>query len=293
MPKSMTGYGRATVNEADWTFTFEIKSVNGRYLDLKWRMPAYLRALESRLEKTVRSFASRGRVDVTLAFQATRTDALGMAFNRPLALAMIREVKELAASLGHDFTPDFSRLLTTPMLWQDASAEPDPGLLASLEAGLTQALQDWDRCREVEGAHTAEDMSQRLGLLRAGLEKLKERAPLVKAEKMEGLRTRISELTAAMGVTLPEERVVQEMAMLSDRLDVSEELTRLTAHLDRLAETLAAKGEVGKKLDFLLQETFREINTCGNKCQDQDVSRTTVDFKAELEKIREQVQNLE
>ena len=147
--------------------------------------------------------------------------------------------------------------------------------------------------RGQEGWNLAEDIKQRLGVLGKWLVKLKELIPAVLEEKRAALTERIATLVKESGVEIPEDRMLTEIAVLTDRLDVSEELTRLSVHLDRLGKVLDQEGEIGKKLDFLLQETFREINTCGNKSQNPEVSNLVVEFKAELEKCREQVQNLE
>jgi len=145
----------------------------------------------------------------------------------------------------------------------------------------------------LEGDAMVADLLSRLDTLRDLGDKIAERIPDILEEKKKNLRQRIIDMLESAGADFSEDRMLQEVAHLTDKLDVSEELTRLDAHLERLREVLTAKGDAGKKLDFLLQETFREINTCGNKAQDTTVSRLVVDFKAELERCREQVQNIE
>jgi uncharacterized protein (TIGR00255 family) len=178
-------------------------------------------------------------------------------------------------------------------LWRDNNSEPDPGLADSLTAGLRGALKNWRESRRVEGEAMAEDLLTRVDVLRGLSESIAERIPQVLETRRANLKDRIREIMDSLDAEYNEDRMLQEIAILTDKLDVSEELTRLSTHLDRLHEALSSKGEAGKKLDFLLQETFREINTCGNKAQDTDVSGMVVDFKAELEKCREQVQNIE
>jgi uncharacterized protein (TIGR00255 family) len=289
----MTGFGRCETNEHAWTHVWEIKSVNGRFLDVKWRMPGFLRSLENGWERIVRTYASRGRVDVSLNLEVLDAGVLGVSFNETMAQAMFREMEKLAESRGEIFNPDYNRVLGMPSLWRDNGSEPDPGLAESLNKGLEAALADWVDSRSREGEALVADLTARLATLRDLAAKVRERVPDILEAKKTALRQRITDMLESANVDFSEDRMLQEVAYLTDKLDVSEELTRLDAHLERLAEVLADKDEVGKKLDFLVQETFREINTCGNKAQDTEVSRLVVDFKAELERCREQVQNIE
>ncbi|MDD4952948.1 MAG: YicC family protein [Desulfovibrionaceae bacterium] len=293
MPVSMTGYGRFEINEENWSLVWEIKSVNGRFLDVKWRLPAHLRALEPDWEKEVRRRASRGRIEIGLNLDVRRPDLLGMRLNQAQAKAMLDQLELLSKKYGHVFTPDFNRLMFISSLWREDSALADSGLVESLSQGLGQALDDWQASRLAEGRALAGDMLERLARLKGLAKDIGARAPEVVSRKTEALRQRIRENLEAAGAAYSEERMLQEVALLTDRLDVSEELTRLCVHLDRLAEALAQDNEAGKRLDFLLQEAFREINTCGNKAQDSELSGLAVDFKVELEKCREQAQNLE
>jgi uncharacterized protein (TIGR00255 family) len=289
----MTGFGRCETNEHAWTHVWEIKSVNGRFLDVKWRMPGSLRSLENGWERIVRTYASRGRVDVSLNLEVLDAGVLGVSFNETMAQAMFQAMEKLAESRGEIFNPDYNRVLAMPALWRDSGAEPDPGLAESLNKGLETALADWVASRAREGEALVADLTARLATLRELADKVRERVPDILEAKKASLRQRITDMLESANAEFSEDRMLQEVAYLTDKLDVSEELTRLDAHLERLAEVLADKDEVGKKLDFLVQETFREINTCGNKAQDTEVSRLVVDFKAELERCREQVQNIE
>jgi len=293
MPKSMTGFGRSITENAYASVVWEARSVNSRYLDLKWRLPLFLRSAESDLEKIVRSHAERGRIEVSCNYQPHRAEALDVALNKPLAQAMLLSVRELAEEMGQAFQPDFTRLLTISHLWQEGLKDAPPELAQALREGLALALVDLQAARAREGGLLAADILRRLDRLDAWHGQIRALAPKVKEEKFQGLRARLATLLEKAGIEAPEERVVQEVALLSDKLDVSEELTRLGCHLEQIRELLGQEGDVGKRLDFLLQEAFREINTCGNKAQSIEVSRIVVEFKAELEKVREQVQNIE
>lgn len=293
MLRSMTGFGRCVMEDDDWTQTWEIRSVNNRHLDLKWRLPVQARGLESRLERVVRRFAARGRLEVTLTLQTRGAAAGQIRFDATQASAMLDQVAALADLHGDAFEPDYNALFAVPALWERENDEGDDELEERLEEGLVAALEDWNESRETEGAALARDMAARIGAMEAWVSRIDERAPAIKEERFAVLRERLAEALGAVNGELEEGRFLQEVVILADRLDVSEELTRLHAHLERLRDLLEIGTDAGRRLDFTLQECFREIATCGNKIQDAQTSRIVVDFKNELEKCREQVQNLE
>ena len=279
MLRSMTGFGRCVMEDADWTQTWEIRSVNNRHLDLKWRLPLQARGLESRME-------------ITLTLQQRGASA-NLRFDAAQASAMLDQVAALADLHGDTFEPDYNALFAIPTLWERESEDGDDEMEERLEEGLIAALEDWNESRETEGAALARDMTSRIAQMEEWVSRIDERAPEIKEERFAVLRERLSEALAAVNGELEEGRFLQEMVVLSDKLDVSEELTRLHAHLERLRDLLEIGTDAGRRLDFTLQECFREIATCGNKIQDAQTSRLVVDFKNELEKCREQVQNLE
>ncbi len=295
---SMTGYGRYhDAPEAALSFRqeWEVRSVNSRHLDCKWRLPHVARSLEPFLEKVVRRYASRGRIELSLHLHVEDPAVIGARLSRPVALAMLEEVASLARSQGHTFTPDYTRLLHLPACWEENRAADQTMLQQGLEAGLAKALEHWNDARRQEGEAMAVDLRQRIATIRGVTTSLAEVIPQIVEQKKVALAERLTQCLEQCTPPgeLDEARYLHEAAMLADRVDVSEELTRLNAHLDVLEELLDAGGEIGKKLDFTLQETFREINTLGNKSQDTGVSRQVVVVKAELEKCREQVQNIE
>ena len=293
MLRSMTGFGRCFLEEERWTQVWEVRSVNGRHLDVRWRLSAQARAFEPVLEKLVKQHAARGRVEISLYLQMHRQSAQSVAFNEDQADAMLEAVAALAASRGDDFTPDYSRLLGMSFLWDEGSPEPDDTLCQSLERGLSMALEDWNESRSLEAKALEKDLLTRILRIEEWVERIRERAPDIKEDRFTQVRERLSELLDRHGQELDENRFIQEIALMADKLDVSEELTRLAVHLDRLRDLLSAGKDAGRKLDFTMQECFREITTCGNKIQDVQVSRLVVDVKNELEKCREQVQNVE
>ncbi|WP_411330972.1 YicC/YloC family endoribonuclease [Desulfovibrio desulfuricans] len=293
MLRSMTGFGRCLVENDYTTQQWEVKSVNSRHLDLKWRLPLSIRSLEPRLEKVVRRYASRGRVDVSLVLQYAPDNTPAMRFDMVQAAAMLDNLQALADARGEAYVPDFNALLQIPSLWGDSGEELDEDTARCLEEGLALALEDWNEARSAEGRSLATDMHSRILRMEEWTGLIADRAPNIKEERANALRERLSEALSQNGQELEEGRFLQEAVILADRLDVSEELTRLNTHLARLHDLLQTGGDAGRRLDFTLQECFREINTCGNKLPDVQLSRMVVDFKNELEKCREQVQNLE
>lgn len=293
MLRSMTGFGRCLVENAICAQQWEIRSVNGRYLDIKWKLPLAVRHMEPIFEKLVRRHASRGRVEISLSLQYAPGRAPKPRFDSRQANAMLECLEVLARERGDKIDVDYTRLLSVPALWSDPDSGEDESLASQLEKSLAIAVEDWNDSRASEGAALGMDLQSRILRMEEWTELIMERAPALKEEKTALLRERLSESLAANDLDLDDNRFLQEIVILADKLDVSEELTRLSAHLERLGELLRNGGDAGKRLDFTLQECFREINTCGNKLADAQLSRLVVDFKNELEKCREQVQNLE
>ena len=293
MLRSMTGFGRCFLEEEDWTQTWEVRSVNNRFLDAKWRLPVFARPLETRLEKALKRFASRGRIEISLNIRFHRAGGAAPQFNAEQARGMIDALTHFAREQGDVFVPDYTRLLGMSGLWDDGFGEADEELAISLEAGLAGALEDWNESRRTEAKALEKDIRARILRMEEWLSWIRDRAPSVKEERFAAARERLAEVLEQHGQELEESRFLQEIAIMADKLDVSEEITRLNAHMDRIRELMASGEDAGRRLDFTIQECFREINTCGNKIQNIDVSRLVVDFKNELEKCREQVQNLE
>ena len=197
-----------------------------------------------------------------------RGAAANLRFDAAQAAAMLDQVAALADLHGDTFEPDYNALFAIPTLWERESEDGDDEMEERLEEGLIAALEDWNESRETEGAALARDMTSRIAQMEEWVSRIDERAPEIKEERFAVLRERLSEALAAVNGELEEGRFLQEMVVLSDKLDVSEELTRLHAHLERLRDLLEIGTDAGRRLDFTLQECFREIATCGNKIQD-------------------------
>ncbi len=293
MARSMTGFGRSLVEDAAFVQQWEVRSVNGKHLDIRWHLPSAVRSLQVKLDKCARKSVMRGRVDISLVLQY-RADVERMVyFDSAQANAMLKALQTLARSRKEAFVPDYSRFLNMPALWDGAEEERVEHMTERLEEGLCLALDDWNESRSSEGAALVLDMHSRLLRMESWVDIIEERVPSLKEEKVQTVRERISEVLGGYDVDFDEGRFLQEVVMLGDKLDVSEEITRLRSHLYRLNELLQMSKDVGRKLDFTLQECFREINTCGNKIPDVQLSPLVVDLKNELEKCREQAQNIE
>lgn len=293
MLRSMTGFGRCFVEDGPRVQQWEIRSVNSRFLELKWRLPPLAQCLEPELEKLVRKYAGRGRVDISLQLRFTPGNAPKPIFDSGQAMGMIDCLAALARERGDAFIPDFSAFLGVPSLWSEPDSDQDDDLASQLQKGLSLALSDWNESRETEGEALAADLQARVMRMVDWTEMIAERVPEIREDKTRVLRERLDIALAGAGLELDENRFLQEIVILTDRLDVSEEITRLSAHLDRLLQLLRQGGDAGRRLDFTLQECFREINTLGNKVSDAQLSSVVVDFKNELEKCREQARNLE
>lgn len=295
MLRSMTGFGQCTA-QGQYSPHWEIRSVNSRHLDIRWHLPAELKCLEMQLEKIVRNVAHRGRLEISVTIQYPK-ELRPNYFDQARANAMLDDLQKFVATREDaekaNWQVNYNILLQIPYLWSEVPDAVSEKLQEELSTSLELALKDWDESRIAEGKSLARDLSSRILRLQEWTELLQRRSPEILEERITNLHERIENALAAGEDELDSARFLQEIIILADKLDVSEELTRLNTHLESLREFLADGIDVGRRLDFTLQECFREINTCGNKLPDVQLSRLVVDFKNELEKCREQVQNLE
>lgn len=290
----MTGYGCGEAAHDGCKITVELSSVNRRQSEISVNLPRDLDVLEARIRDELNRRLSRGRVSVRVTLHAgSERRAQAVRVNRVLASAYAREFALIGEDLGLEGRPTLETVLRAPGVLETVDEVPDaegywPGISAALEAALLQMIQ----MREREGAHLAEDLLMRLGVLREAAKAVRERAPQVAEYYHRQLRDRI----AATGIAWSAEdgeRLMKEVALFADRSDITEELTRLESHFVQFEQCLASREPVGRTLDFLAQELNREINTIGSKANDAQIAREVVTLKAELERIREQSQNLE
>ena len=294
MVKSMTGYGRARETRNGRDITVEVRSVNNRYLDCTVKMPrAYIFA-EDAVKTEVQKAASRGKVDVFISVDSIGAEETVVKVNEPLAQSYISAMKQLIDMGKGNISGVYSAtdLARLPDVLTVTKAEEDLDTIsADLAAVLEQALRNYVSMRETEGKKLAEDIFSRLDTIEEITGKIEKRSPETVSEYREKLTARMKEVLQS--TTIDESRILTEAAIFADKVAVDEETVRLRSHLSQLREMLASDIPVGRKLDFLIQEVNRESNTIGSKCTDLEISRWVVDLKAEIEKIREQVQNIE
>lgn len=286
----MTGFGRGIAEQAGLRATVDIRSVNHRFLDLKLRGTAIAPALEEAVTTRVRAALERGAVAVSInVARVSREAAAGQAIDPAAAAAAHAQLSELAARLGVP-GPDLALVLAQPGVVTAAErTEEDPPVLPALDAALVQL----DRMRTTEGAALAADLTSRFGELAALRTQIATLAAGVPHQLTKRLQERIARLLDGHDTTLDPGRLAQEVALLADRSDITEELVRLASHLDQVRALVAGTASAGRRLDFLVQEIGRELNTIGSKSTITEISAAIVDGKAVLEKVREQVQNVE
>ena len=293
MIRSMTGYGRSEMSDAGRHFTIEVRSVNNRYIDIQVKAPREFSVLEQRIRKSVQDRFSRGRFDVYITRNGEKEGAGRLVVNETLAGQYVASLRDLKARFGLGGDVDLSFLAGFQDLFSLTEVKEDlEAVWQVLADGLTHALKGLDGMRAEEGRALARDISGRLETVDRLLAEIHELAPA----SVEAARKRMSDVLAKLLHEQPDPvRLAQEIAILAERTDVTEELTRLGSHIRQFRALLAdPSGEaVGRKLDFLLQEMGRETNTIASKAMDAQISLCVVNIKAELEKIREQVQNIE
>jgi uncharacterized protein (TIGR00255 family) len=286
MISSMTGFARLERSGAYGTLVCEIRSVNHRFLDATVRLPDSCRALESDLRHVLSRELRRGKVDCTIQHRAPIAASLQV---DEAALAPLMErSRQLAATLGDQGRISVLDLLRWPGVLREEHGDPE-ALLAAVQEIFAVAVAGLGAARNREGQRLAELIEQRCDALSALIAQVRARLPEVLAR----VRTRLEERLAELGGQLNQERIEQEIVLLLHRLDVAEELDRLTGHIEEARRTLAAPEAAGRRLDFLLQEFNREANTLASKSQDLETTRIAVEMKVAIEQMREQVQNIE
>jgi len=290
--KSMTGYGRGESNLPGKKFIVELKAVNHRYSEVVLRMPRSLSQFEDRIRKIIQSRIARGRVDGFLSQEECGEKAMAVKVDKELAAAYYKAIKNLQESLDITGSIKIKYLTDLPgVLAVEEPAEDIEELWPAILEAVESALESFIRMRETEGEQLASDLIQRLDRLILLSEQIRERSPVVVEEYREKLRIRLNDFIK--DGSLDPERLTAEAAVFADRSNITEETVRLESHLKQAGACLKEGQPVGRKLDFIVQEMNREINTIGSKANDLAISRLVVEAKSEIEKIREQVQNLE
>lgn len=288
--RSMTGFGIGDASLPDGRAVIEIRSLNHRFLDVRVRLPTDLQDQAAFIEQLARAALGRGRYDIAVRIE-------GVAGNRLFSAERAREVYGALAELRDELAPGselpVSVLGQLSHLIAASSAAAEAPARAALERALGAALSALSLMREREGASLLADLQGRLAAARAAVQSISQRAPQAIEHQHQRLKERVARLLADTGVQLDPSRMAQEIALLADKSDITEELVRLGSHFDQFEALLGETTAVGRRLDFLLQEMARETNTIGSKSQDAGLSHLVVELKAEVERLREQVQNVE
>ena len=292
MVKSMTGYGRARQERNGRNITVEVRSVNNRYLDCTVKMPrAYIFA-EDAMKALVQKYISRGKVDVFVTVDAVTADQTVVQVNEPLARSYYQALSRLREMFSLEDELSATTLARFPDVLAVTKAEEDLEMIsADICAVLEEALTAHRQMRSVEGEKLFSDIAGRADTIESVVAKVEERSPQTVSEYRARLEAKMREVLQS--TTIDESRILTEAAIFADKIAVDEETVRLRSHLSQLRTMLSGDEPVGRKLDFLIQEVNRECNTIGSKCNDLTIARDVVNMKAEVEKIREQVQNIE
>ena len=289
----MTGFGRAAVSDDNHSITVELKTVNNRFLDINMRLPSELQQLEPTIKKLISGRLARGRVEVNLQYD--RNDAVELEINRPLIAGFLAAMQEMQNEFSLSGEPDINVIARLPNVVNTKKQEPKSEFLNAIEQVFTQALDDLEAMRSIEGAMLGAELSSRIIEIESRIPTIERESAKVADEYSARLTKRVTELLARTDsqLDIDQGRIAQEVAFLADRADISEEITRLRGHIEHFRSIVMDNRDVGKRLDFLTQEFNREANTIASKTNNMVVKENALAIKSEIEKIREQVQNIE
>jgi uncharacterized protein (TIGR00255 family) len=294
MIQSMTGYGRIESVQNGRKYTVEMKSLNHRYLEISLRVPASLSSLELEIKKKISSKFTRGRIEAIIRMDSESSSIIESRYE--LNLPLIRNYYALLVQLREELKLEEEITLNMMTGFRDAFVQKEPGLdicavWGELGMALDMAMAALIEMREKEGKNVCGDLLLRLGLIVKSLDSIALRAPKVVSEYQVRLGERVKELVG--GIALDELRLQQEVAIMAEKSDISEEIVRFNSHIEQFRDLLQHGDAVGRSMDFLIQEMIREVNTIGSKSSDAEISRKVIEIKSELSRIREQVQNIE
>jgi len=291
--KSMTGFGRGTHATDHFSINVELKTVNNRFLDVNLRLPGELQGLENTIKKLIGARLARGRVEVNLQYD--RSDAATMEVNRPLITGFLAALKEIQSEFELSGEPDINVIARLPGVVQTKREEPSTEFLAAVELTFHSAIDDLDLMRSKEGELLAKELESRLAEIESRIPDIESNASAVADEYRVRLTKRINDVLSKTDakVDFDEGRLAQEVAYLADRSDISEEIALLKTHIEHFRGIMREERDVGKRLDFLTQELNREANTIASKTNQMVVKENALAIKSEIEKIREQIQNVE
>lgn len=291
MIKSMTGFGRGKYENEGRNYTVDIKSVNHKYTDISVRLPRFLNSEEDKIRKRISSAISRGKVDVLVTFENYSSKGTNIRINKDLAKDYIRELKALAEETDLNFNVDVIDISKFPEILKIEDEQDEELIGKELMIAVDDALNKFISMREVEGTRLIEDIESRIYSIQNKVNEITAYSSTLVKEYMEKLKQRVSELLEPS--TVDENRLMQEIVIFSDKSSIEEELTRLKSHIAQFLELIKQSSPIGKKIDFLIQEINREVNTIGSKANCLEITNRVIEIKTEVENIREQIQNIE
>ena len=292
MIKSMTGFGRCEVQKDSRKFTVELKSVNHRYLDVNIRMPKKLNFFETAIRTLLKSYANRGKVDIFITYEDLSQTQVSVKYNAALAAEYMKYLKQMEEEFGLENDVRVSTLSRYPEVFtMEEQSEDEEELWNGLKEALEGAFTQFVETRKTEGENLKKDIISKLDLLSEQIGFIEERSPQIVAEYRAKLEDKMKELLS--DTQIEESRIASEVILFADKICTDEEVVRLKSHISHMRNTLEEKDEIGRKLDFIAQEMNREANTILSKANDIEVSDRAISLKTEIEKIREQIQNIE
>lgn len=292
MIKSMTGFGRCEVEEGSRKFAVEMKSVNHRYLDMNIKMPKKLNFFESSIRSELRNYVQRGKIDIFIAYEDYSENNINIKYNRDIAAEYFGYLKEMAAEFDLDNDIRVSTLSRYPEVFSmEEQTIDEEEIWKVLVKALQGASQEFVQSRITEGQNLADDLIEKLNLMLDHVSFIEERSPQMIEEYSTKLREKVQELLRDAAVD--ETRILTEVTIFADKVCVDEELVRLKSHIEAMKQALTEGGSIGRKLDFIAQEMNREANTILSKANDLAISSRGIELKTEIEKVREQIQNIE
>ena len=292
MIKSMTGFGRCEVTEDQWKMTVEIKAVNHRYLDVSVKMPKKLSIFESSIRTVLKEYMERGKVDVFVSYEDLSETGYALKYNEQLAGQYLTYLRQMAETFHLEDDIRTSTLSRYPEVFVMEEEDTDEKELWNvLEKAVRGACEKFVEARMVEGEHLKNDLVEKLTQMNSYVDYIEERSPQIIAEYRTKLQTKIQDLLA--DAQIDEGRIATEVTLFADKICVDEEMVRLRSHIKGMKDVLIAGGSVGRKLDFIAQEMNREANTILSKSNDLSISDTGINLKTDIEKVREQIQNIE
>lgn len=292
MIKSMTGFGRCEIQKDSRKFTVELKGVNHRYLDVNTRMPKKLNFFDTSIRALLKHYANRGKIDIFITYEDTSENQVSLKYNATLAAEYLKYLKQMEEEFGLDNDIRVSSLSRYPdVITMEEQSDDEEELWNGLKEALEGAFSQFVETRTTEGENLKKDILDKLEGMETFVAYIEERSPEIVAEYRAKLENKVNELLA--DVQMEEGRIASEVVIFADKICTDEESVRLRSHINHMRDTLNEKEGIGRKLDFIAQEMNREANTILSKANDLEVSNCAISLKTEIEKIREQIQNIE